>query len=87
MNKMAILRDPLLTRQIVEEAIGIEPQDTLIVLRSKYIELLKDSEKLRRLENGGVDNWDWYEDSLNRDGEDSLEEAFEAIEKEYKIGE
>ena len=31
--------------------------------------LLIDSERLRRLESGGVDNWDWYYEALNEDGD------------------
>lgn len=27
--------------------------------------MLRKEQKLKLLENGGVDNWDWYEDSLN----------------------
>lgn len=30
----------------------------------EYVDLLVDSEKLRRLERAGVDNWDWYGDAL-----------------------
>lgn len=28
-------------------------------------ELLREEQKLKLLENGGVDNWEWYGDSLN----------------------
>lgn len=31
--------------------------------------LLMDSERLRRLESGGVDNWDWYYEALTEDGD------------------
>ena len=30
-------------------------------------ELLREEQKLKLLENGGVDNWEWYDDSLNPD--------------------
>lgn len=30
-------------------------------------ELLREEQKLKLLENGGVDNWEWYGDSLNPD--------------------
>lgn len=29
-----------------------------------YLELLDRSEKLRCLEEGGVDNWTWYEEAM-----------------------
>ena len=31
----------------------------------KYIDLLLSQYKLRCLEAGGVDNWDWYDESLS----------------------
>lgn len=34
------------------------------IKKSEYDELIKDSFKLQCLENGGVDNWTWYGDSL-----------------------
>jgi len=52
------------TRKQHKNTIGVEPADTIIILISEYKELLKESEKLRRLENGGVDGWDWYGASL-----------------------
>lgn len=35
-----------------------------LVNESKLIELLYDSFKLIALESGGVDNWDWYSQSI-----------------------
>lgn len=35
-----------------------------LVNESELIELLHDSFKLMALENGGVDNWDWYSQSI-----------------------
>ena len=54
-------------RRQKHDAIGAEASDTIIILVSEYKELLKDSEKLRRLDAGGVDNWDWYGASLYPD--------------------
>ncbi len=31
----------------------------------RLAELIRNEQKLKLLENGGVDNWDWYGDSLN----------------------
>lgn len=35
-------------------------EETVTIPKNKYLELLEDQEKLRRLEVGGVDNWEWY---------------------------
>ena len=54
-----------------------------IVYENELKELIHDSLKLMALENGGVDNWEWYDDSLNnflnRSGE---EDFYEMAEKE-----
>lgn len=47
----------------------------------EYIRLKQDSETLNLLECGGVDNWSWYGESLNPDGED-YNEIMENIEKD-----
>lgn len=38
---------------------------TVTIPIEEYVELLTDSEKLSRLEAGGVDNWEWYCESLD----------------------
>lgn len=40
-----------------------------LISEKELRELLIDSERLRRLESGGVDNWDWYYEALNEDGD------------------
>lgn len=42
----------------------------VIIPKNVLASLLRDSDKLNRLECGGVDNWDWYDESLNNDNED-----------------
>lgn len=42
-------------------------QTAYLVDESRLAELLKEEQKLTLLENGGVDNWEWYGDSLNPD--------------------
>ena len=37
----------------------------VIIPKNELASLLRDSDKLHRLECGGVDNWDWYGESLN----------------------
>ena len=39
--------------------------EAIIIPKNKFADLLRDSDKLSRLECGGVDNWDWYGESLN----------------------
>ena len=44
--------------------------EAIIIPKNEFVDLLRDSDKLNRLECGGVDNWDWYDESLNNDNED-----------------
>lgn len=37
---------------------------TITITRKEYDELLEDSKILQALYAGGVDNWEWYDDSL-----------------------
>lgn len=49
-----------------------------LISKTELKNLLIKSEILRRLEAGGVDNWDWYYESLNNvsnfDNEETLED-------------
>jgi len=50
--------------------------DTVTIPTKKYNRLLKDSRDLAKLHAGGVDNWEWYSESLygdedDEDGEDA----------------
>lgn len=42
------------------------------ITREQYASLLRESRKLRALENAGVDNWEWYDEAIS-----SLEEEEE----------
>lgn len=46
----------------------MEPEETVTITKSEYESLLDDANWRRCLENGGVDNWDWYYDSLKDNG-------------------
>ncbi len=48
-----------------------------IITKSEYRRLLLDSERLRRLEEGGVDNWTYYYYVLNPDNDLSIDELEE----------
>ena len=41
--------------------------DKVEVSKERLAELIREEQKLILLENGGVDNWKWYGDSLNPD--------------------
>lgn len=41
-----------------------------IISEKELTSLIKDSWKLNALENGGVDNWEWYGDALEDYDED-----------------
>lgn len=44
--------------------------DTVTIPRGEYEELKEDSKTLAKLHAGGVDNWEWYSESLYGDGDD-----------------
>lgn len=41
------------------------PDETITIPKAEYDRLVMNEEKLRALEAGGVDNWDWYGESLS----------------------
>lgn len=47
-------------------------EEMITITKKEYLDLQIDSERLSRLEGGGVDNWDWYGESLNPDDELSM---------------
>lgn len=46
----------------------------VIIPKNEFASLLRDSDKLHRLECGGVDNWEWYVEALNDEEDLSYEE-------------
>ena len=48
--------------------------EAVIIPKNEFASLLRDSDKLRRLEYGGVDNWEWYGESLYSDEDSFYEE-------------
>ena len=51
----------------------------------EYLSLKEAELKLIRLENGGVDNWQWYGDSLYPKGEPEIDDLIDEIEKTITI--
>lgn len=56
--------------------------DKIGITKKEYYNLKCSSLKLSMLENGGVDNWCWYGDSLNPDNEPSFEDLEYELHKE-----
>ena len=48
--------------------------DAIIIPKNEFASLLRDSDKLSRLEYGGVDNWEWYNEALNDEEDLSYDE-------------
>jgi len=40
-------------------------KDSITITKKLFLQLQINSEILNRLDSGGVDNWEWYEESLN----------------------
>lgn len=40
-------------------------EETVTISKKEYVKLMQDQWKLYALESGGVDNWDWYSDSIS----------------------
>ena len=46
----------------------MEDEEMVTITKKVYDQLCADSEKLTALESGGVDNWEWYWESLKNAG-------------------
>ena len=46
----------------------------VIIPKNVLVSLLRDSDKLHRLECGGVDNWEWYGEALKKEKDLSYDE-------------
>ena len=47
--------------------------EAIIIPKNEFACLLRDSDRLRRLEYGGVDNWEWYGEALTDNEDPSYE--------------
>lgn len=54
------------------------------ITENKLIKLIHDSMKLSALENGGIDNWMWYDDSIHDFEEANGGELYELARKELE---
>lgn len=48
--------------------------EAIIIPKNEFASLLRDSDKLHRLEYGGVDNWEWYGEALSVEEDLSYDE-------------
>ncbi len=54
----------LLPRQEIEMSNESENNEMVTISKKEYVNLKDCQMQLRALERGGVDNWEWYEDSM-----------------------
>lgn len=59
-------------------------EKTYQISESELVELIHDSMKLCALENGGVDNWEWYGASIQDFEEANGDELYELARKELE---
>lgn len=46
----------------------------MTITKTRFIELLIAEERLARLNAGGVDNWEWYSESINTPDKPSMDD-------------
>ena len=56
------------------------------ISKDEYLKLKICELKLNLLERGGVDNWEWYNESLNPENEKSYNEMVDEIKEKIKYG-
>ncbi len=49
----------------LNEYLKEEEKEKVFITREEYEDLLKDAETLQKLYAGGVEDWEWYEESLS----------------------
>jgi hypothetical protein len=54
--------------------------EMITISKKEYLRLQMDALTLNALERGGVDNWEWYGESLD----DEYSENYEKLEEEYR---
>jgi len=60
----------------------MEDNSTITITKREYFELKCAEIQISMLEAGGVDNWDWYGEALNPEGELSYREEKAQLHKE-----
>ncbi len=57
-------------------------EDTITITKKEYYDLRCDAAKLDMLDAGGVDNWEWHDESLNPKDEQTFWEIKKQLKKE-----
>lgn len=60
-------------------------EETITITKREYFKLRIDSEILSRLEDCGVDIWDWYDESLTSEGQESFDDFEDNLKKELGL--
>ena len=60
-------------------------QGNVTISRAEYLSLRLSAEKLAMLEAGGVDNWEWYGESLWPGEGETYEDVQTQVEKEVEV--
>ena len=60
-------------------------ENTITITKREYFILRIDSEILSRLEDCGVDIWDWYDESLTSEGQESFDDFEDNLKKELGL--
>ncbi len=55
--------------------------DSVIISKEEFLDLKLNAIRLERLNAGGVDNWEWYSESLHPEGVKSMDEVEEDLRK------
>lgn len=58
---------------------------TVVIDKKELVTLLIAQETLRRLNNCGVDTWEWYGESLNPEDEPDFDDICEQIGKDVDV--
>lgn len=58
-------------------------EDTVTISKDEYVELLRASIILTALEEGGVDNWEWYGASIHDFVKDSAQYYMDKYEEKF----
>jgi len=56
--------------------------EKVVISKDEYKKLLKSQSRLELLESGGVSNWEWYDDVLYLNGDNSIESIESRIDEE-----
>jgi len=60
----------------------VEDIITIPIKREEYFSLKVDEMEMRRLNDAGVDNWDWYSEAINPEGKTTYQDEVNNIKKE-----